>query len=107
MSATGSIRSRSSASPAGPSCSKLPPLTERDLKREPPMIAVQTRDSTTAPAPDKWANLRKQYGCGPVAFIGTDDALVELYSSPGSWTHKAILNVAASGKFSSDRSIAE
>ena len=30
-----------------------------------------------------------------------------LYADPGGWAHKAILNVASSGKFSSDRAIAE
>ncbi len=30
-----------------------------------------------------------------------------LYAEPGAWAQKAILNVASSGKFSSDRSIAE
>jgi glycogen phosphorylase len=30
-----------------------------------------------------------------------------LYADPGGWAHKAILNVASSGKFSSDRTIAE
>ncbi len=29
------------------------------------------------------------------------------YTDPKGWAHKAILNVAASGKFSSDRTIAE
>ena len=33
--------------------------------------------------------------------------LVELYSNPDAWTRKAVLNVAASGKFSSDRTVAE
>lgn len=28
-------------------------------------------------------------------------------ANPGAWAHKAILNVANSGKFSSDRTIAE
>jgi starch phosphorylase len=30
-----------------------------------------------------------------------------LYSDPDAWAHKAILNVASSGQFSSDRTIAE
>ena len=33
--------------------------------------------------------------------------LGELYADPDAWAHKAILNVAGSGKFSSDRTIAE
>jgi starch phosphorylase len=33
--------------------------------------------------------------------------LGELYADPGVWARKAILNVAGSGKFSSDRTIAE
>jgi glycogen phosphorylase len=41
------------------------------------------------------------------SYLEADRRLVELYASPAAWTHKAILNVAASGKFSSDRSIAE
>jgi starch phosphorylase len=30
-----------------------------------------------------------------------------LYAEPGAWAQKMILNVASSGKFSSDRTIAE
>jgi starch phosphorylase len=33
--------------------------------------------------------------------------LGELYAHPDAWAHKAVLNVACSGKFSSDRTIAE
>ena len=30
-----------------------------------------------------------------------------LYATPGAWAEKAMLNVACSGRFSSDRTIAE
>jgi len=35
------------------------------------------------------------------------ERLGELYADPDAWAHKAILNVAGSGRFSSDRTIAE
>src|SRR5262249_9390235 len=41
------------------------------------------------------------------SYLDADDRLVTLYSNPEEWTRKAVLNVAASGKFSSDRTIAE
>jgi starch phosphorylase len=41
------------------------------------------------------------------SYLEADQRLVELYADPHAWTRKAILNVAASGKFSSDRTIAE
>ena len=41
------------------------------------------------------------------SYLEADQRLVDLYSESGQWTRKAILNVAGSGKFSSDRTIAE
>ena len=41
------------------------------------------------------------------SYLEADARLVELYRSPDAWANKAILNVAASGWFSSDRSIAQ
>ena len=41
------------------------------------------------------------------SYLDADRRLVELYANPEEWTRKAILNVAGSGKFSSDRTIAE
>jgi glycogen phosphorylase len=41
------------------------------------------------------------------SYLDADRRLVELYANPEEWTRKAILNVAGSGKFSSDRTIAQ
>jgi glycogen phosphorylase len=41
------------------------------------------------------------------SYLEADRKLVELYANPDGWARKAILNVAGSGKFSSDRTIAE
>ena len=41
------------------------------------------------------------------SYLEADQKLVELYANQPAWARKAILNVAASGKFSSDRTIAE
>jgi starch phosphorylase len=41
------------------------------------------------------------------SYIHAQQRLGDLYRDPRAWAHKAILNVAGSGKFSSDRTIAE
>jgi starch phosphorylase len=41
------------------------------------------------------------------SYVKAQERLGELYANPGEWARKAILNVAGSGKFSSDRTIAE
>jgi starch phosphorylase len=41
------------------------------------------------------------------SYCQAEDRLGELYADPDAWARKAILNVASSGKFSSDRTIAE
>jgi starch phosphorylase len=41
------------------------------------------------------------------SYLETDRRLTELYADPDAWARMAILNVASSGKFSSDRTIAE
>ena len=41
------------------------------------------------------------------AYIDTQDAVGQLYRQPEAWDRKALLNVARSGRFSSDRTIAE
>jgi glycogen phosphorylase len=41
------------------------------------------------------------------SYLEADRALCDLYADPDAWARKAILNVASSGKFSSDRTIAE
>jgi starch phosphorylase len=41
------------------------------------------------------------------SYLEADHRLIELYANPDEWARKAILNVAGSGQFSSDRTIAE
>ena len=41
------------------------------------------------------------------SYLEADQRLMDLYRQPKAWASKAILNVAGSGKFSSDRTIAE
>jgi starch phosphorylase len=41
------------------------------------------------------------------SYLEADERLCALYADPDEWVRKAILNVAGSGKFSSDRTIAE
>jgi glycogen phosphorylase len=41
------------------------------------------------------------------SYIKAQERLGALYADPGAWAQKAILNVGSSGKFSSDRTIAE
>jgi starch phosphorylase len=41
------------------------------------------------------------------SYSEADGRLVDLYTNPDAWARKAILNVAGSGKFSSDRTIAQ
>ena len=64
------------------------------------MATKQKAVSSTSTGADGLAKLRDQYGCGPVEFHWKDDALYE--------RHLVFDNiVAGSGKFSSDRTIAE
>jgi starch phosphorylase len=41
------------------------------------------------------------------SYLQADERLLSLYADPDAWTRKAVLNIASSGKFSSDRTIAE
>ena len=41
------------------------------------------------------------------SYLDADGELVALYRNPDDWARKAILNIAASGRFSSDRTIGE
>jgi starch phosphorylase len=41
------------------------------------------------------------------SYLEADERVVSLYRSPDQWARKCVLNIAASGKFSSDRTIRE
>jgi glucan phosphorylase len=65
--------------------------------------------------PSKQTVMIRQFDAGdyymdladPKAYIETRERVGRLYTDQGAWSHKAILNVAASGKFSGDRTIAK
>jgi glycogen phosphorylase len=40
-------------------------------------------------------------------YLEADERILKLYGNRDAWAHKAVLNVAASGRFSSDRTVAE
>ena len=41
------------------------------------------------------------------SYMRADGALCDLYRSPDDWAQRVVLNIAGSGKFSSDRTIRE
>jgi starch phosphorylase len=41
------------------------------------------------------------------SYLDADQRLAQLWAQPDAWARKAILNVASSGRFSSDRTISE
>jgi starch phosphorylase len=41
------------------------------------------------------------------SYLEADHRLLDLYADPQEWGRKAVLNIASSGRFSSDRTIAE
>jgi starch phosphorylase len=41
------------------------------------------------------------------SYLDADRQLLDSYASPETWARKTILNIAGSGKFSSDRTISE
>jgi len=41
------------------------------------------------------------------AYLAADQRLLDLYADPEGWARRVILNLAGSGPFSSDRTIAE
>jgi glycogen phosphorylase len=42
-----------------------------------------------------------------MSYVDADQRLLNLYADPDAWARKVILNIAGSGRFSSDRTIAE
>jgi starch phosphorylase len=41
------------------------------------------------------------------AYLDADAKMLELYGNPGAWAQAALINIAAAGKFSSDRAVGE
>ena len=53
------------------------------------------------------SQLRINYLADLQSYLDADARIVELYRDAYGWARTAILNVAASGRFSSDRAVAE
>src|SRR5579871_3148779 len=75
-------------------------FTDYFSRREPGMFAA-LRDTLLTNG-DRYMHLADLQ-----SYLEADQRLVELYTAPDAWARMAILNVASSGKFSSDRTIAE
>ena len=71
------------------------------FSRNEPGVFVPLRDALLT-AGDHYMHLADL-----ASYLEADQRLVQLYADPKGWAQKAILNVAASGKFSSDRTIAQ
>jgi len=71
------------------------------FSRDEPGVFAPLRDTLLTQG-DHYMNLADL-----TSYCNAQDRLGALYAEPGAWAQKAILNVASSGKFSSDRSIAE
>ncbi|MGA3194432.1 MAG: glycogen/starch/alpha-glucan phosphorylase [Terriglobales bacterium] len=71
------------------------------FSRNEPGVFAPLRDTLLTQG-DRYMNLADL-----TLYCNAQDRLGDLYSEPSAWAQKAILNVASSGKFSSDRSIAQ
>ena len=71
------------------------------FSRNEPGVFAPLRDTLLTPG-DHYMHLADL-----TSYCQAHERLGALYADPGAWAHKAILNVASSGKFSSDRTIAE
>jgi starch phosphorylase len=71
------------------------------FSREEPGVFAPLRDALLTNG-DRYRHLADL-----TSYLEADRRLVNLYADQDAWTRKAILNVAGSGKFSSDRTIAE
>src|SRR5262245_6589035 len=71
------------------------------LSRNEPGIFAPLRDTLLARG-DYYMHLADL-----VSYLEADDNLRALYADPNAWARKGILNIASSGKFSSDRTTAE
>ena len=89
---------------------------EHEPETRAPLYLILSDDFSPGDEPGVFAPLRETLLTGGdhymhladlSAYLEADRRLVELYADPDAWTRKAILNIAGSGKFSSDRTIAE